>query len=122
MNDNVEHIHTHKPWYQMRIVLFVSASISVAFFLVVISMTLYASSGAAQLDLSRPGYTAVQSKLDQTESFEDFPVTGSVNTKVVDDFQKLFQQQIKSVNSTDAFSSSALEPQSLGIDAPDTDE
>ena len=122
MSEDSEHNSKHKPWYQMRIVLFVSVSIFVAFVLVVISMALYISSGSAQLDLSRPGYTAVQSKLDQTGSFEGFPVTGSVNKKVIDDFQKLFQQQIKSVNSTDVFSPSSLDEQSLGIDAPSVND
>lgn len=112
-----------QSWYRRQIVLFISGSIVVAFILVVISMALYASSGAAQLDLSRPGYKSVQSQLDQSDdSFESFPATGSVDKKVIDDFQKQYQKQIKSVNSTDAFSPSALDPQSLGIDAPGADQ
>ena len=110
-------------WYRRQIVLFIGTSIVIALILVVVSMALYASSGAAQLDLSRPGYTSVQSQLDQSDdSFESFPSTGAVNKKVIDEFQKQYQKQIKSVNSTDAFSPSPLDPQSLGIDAPGSDQ
>lgn len=111
------------PWYKRQIVLFIGGSIVIAIILVVISMALYASSGAAQLDLSRPGYTSVQSQLDQSDgSFESFPATGSVDKKVIDEFQKQYQKQIKPVNGTDAFNASALDPQSLGIDAPGADQ
>jgi hypothetical protein len=112
----------HTPWYRLRIVLFIGSSIVIAFCLVVVSMALYSSSGTAQLDLSRPGYTAVQSQVDQSDSFEGFPATGPVNKSVIDDFQKTYQKQIKSVNSVDAFSPSALDAQSLGIDAPSADD
>ena len=117
-------IATAKPraWYRQKVVLFVSGSILIAIVLVMVSLALYASSGAAQLDLSRPGYKSVQSKIDQTRSFESFPASGPVNRKVMEDFEKSFERQIKSVDSTDAFSPDALEDQSLGIDAPPAGE
>lgn len=112
----------HVSWYRQKVVLFITGSIIVALLLVIVSMALYASSGAAQLDLSRPGYKSVQSQLDQSENFEGYPASGPVNKQVIEDFNKTYQKQTRSVDNTEVFSGSALDAQSLGIDAPSADE
>lgn len=108
----------NKAWYRTRLALFIGGSILIAFLLVLVSMALYVSSGAAQLDLSRPGYKSVQSKVDPNETFKSFPSTGSVDSKTIEQFQKLFDEQVKQVRSVDAFNPGVLEDQALGIDAP----
>jgi hypothetical protein len=108
----------HIPWYRQQIVQFVAGSIIIAILLVFVAMALYASSGAAQLDLSRPGYKSVQNKVDQSGSFESFSATGTVDKNTLDQFQKIYDKQTKQVDNSDAFSSSALDDQALGIDAP----
>lgn len=111
------------PWYRHSIVAFVGVSIVIALILVSISMALYASSGAAQLDLSRPGYKSVQSKVDQSSgTFESFSADGQVNKRIVEDFEAMYKRQTKSVDGTNALSSSALDDQALGIEAPSADE
>ncbi len=117
-----DHVAVHSVWYRHKVVLLVSGSIMVALLLVMVSLALYASSGTAQLDLSRPGFKSVQSQLDKSDSFEGFSADGPVNKQVIDDFERLYQKQKKTVDSTDVFSGSALEPQALGIDAPGADE
>ena len=79
MNET-EHEIVHVPWRKNQLVVFVSGSIVVALILVVVSMALYASSGAAQLDLSRPGYQSVQDKVDRTDTFQSFSANGPVNS------------------------------------------
>jgi hypothetical protein len=125
MSEEPTHEHAVKviPWYRHSIVVFVSGSIVIALLLVTISMALYASSGAAQLDLSRPGYKSVQSKVDQSSGrFESFSSDGQVNKKVVEEFETMYKKQTKSVDSANTLSSSALDDQALGIDAPGADE
>lgn len=111
-----------QPWYRTRLVLFVSGSIVIAVILVLISMALYISSGAAQLDLSRPGYQSVQSKVDPNDSFKSFPATGKVDVATIEQFQKLLKEQVKQVTSVDAFNPEVLESQALGIDAPSAEQ
>ena len=118
--------HDHAPleklaWYRQRVVLFVAGSIGIAFLMVVIAMALYDSSGAAKLDLSRPGNQSIQDKLHEVESFESFPADGTVDKKTLDQFRALYDKQTKQVNSEDAFSGSAFTDQALGIDASDDD-
>lgn len=107
-----------KHWYRHELILFIGGSVVVAFLLVLVSMAIYASSGAAQLDLSRPGYKSVQSQLDQSDTFQAFSADGTVNKNDLDQFQRLYQKQVKSVNDSDVYTNSALDDQALGIDAP----
>lgn len=117
-----DHKVIKKSWYQAKLVLFVGGSICVAICLVLISMALYASSGAAQLDLSRPGYQSVQGKIEQTDNFKSFPATGNVDKKTIEQFQKLYEEQVRQVTAVDAFNAEVLGDQALGIDAPAGDQ
>ena len=120
MTEETEH-SAALPAYRRNIALFISCSVLIAFLLVLISMALYNSSGAAQLDLSRPGYKSVQDQVNRTDNFESFPATGPVTTTILEQFLKLFDRQVRPVSTTDAFSPAALDDQALGIDAPTAD-
>lgn len=124
MSEHIEHTEAHEDvatHYRRDMALFIGGSVVIAFMLVLVSMALYNSSGAAQLDLSRPGYKSVQGQVSRTDTFESFPATGEVTNSVLDQFTKLFDRQIKPVDNTDAFSPAALEDQALSIDAPTAD-
>lgn len=109
-------------WYRHQLLFFIGGSIIVALLLVLIAMALYASSGAAQLDLSRPGYKSVQGQLDQTDSFVSFPADGSVTTDTLDKFLELYNKQVRPVDNNNVFSPNALSEQILGIDDPSADQ
>jgi hypothetical protein len=109
-----------KPWYRQQLILFIFGSIVIALMLVALSLAMYASSGAAQLDLSRPGYKSVQNEVDQSDSFQSFPADGPVSKNALDQFQKLYDKQTKLVQG-EAYNSSALDDSLLGIDAPTVD-
>ncbi len=121
MDNNIHESHDDSfvkvPWYRQRLLVLVAGSITIALALVSVALALYASGGTAQLDISRPGYQSVQDKV-QPASFESFPATGDVDEEIIDEFLDLYDKQTKRVNSTDAFSKSALTDNALGIDAP----
>lgn len=108
--------------HKNRLVIFVAASVALALVLVVISMVLYVSSGAIQLDASRPGVKSVTDQVDQTDSFKGFPATGTIDKKTLDQFRKLYDEQVKSVTTSDAFNAGVLSDEALEIDAPGADE
>ena len=121
-----EHDHTavvrpSTPWYRVRVVVFVGSSIIIAVILVMVSMALYASSGAAQLDLSRPGYQAVQNQVEQADRFKSFPASGTVDDKTIEQFKKLYEEQVRQVTAVDAFNPDVLGEQALGIGSPTTE-
>lgn len=86
--------------------------------LVEISMLMYHSSGAAQLDLSRPGYVDVRDKAVKNDAdFRTYTASGEVNQKTISEFKELFIKQATKVKSIDAFGGDPLSPESLGINA-----
>lgn len=117
-----EHVE-RTQWDRRRpLVVFIGGSIIIAIMLVLVSMALYVSSGAAQLDLSRPGYKSVQDQVNRSDTFQSFPATGPVTNDTIEDFLKLYIRQTKSVSASDAFNPEALSEQALAIDAPANDE
>lgn len=120
---NEEHIvdhetERHPTAHRRQLLTFICGSIVIAMCLVMVSMALYASSGAAQLDLSRPGYKSVQDKVYQSDTFESFPASGGVDNGTLDQFLKLYKKQVKPVDNSDVFSPNTLDDQALGIDDP----
>jgi hypothetical protein len=102
-----------------RFLLLVAMTVAIAFVLTVISMTLYKNSGALQLDLSRPGYQAVTSQAESTDSnFPTYANTGTINTKSAAEFKALYDKQAQEVKVVDAFAGDPLNPDSLEISAP----
>lgn len=116
LHHSEDHENAHHP--RRNIVYFIIGSVLVAFALVLVSMSLYISSGAAQLDLSRPGYKAVQNEVEPSDTFVSFPASGEVDNTVIEQFLKLFRKQVKPVDNTDVFSPAALDEQALGLDSP----
>jgi len=106
-------------WDQHRFLILIGLAITVALVLVIISMTLYSSSGAIQLDLSRPGYKTVSSQATSDESgFVDYPTSGKLNAKSINDFKSLYDIQAAKAKAIDAFGGDPLNPDTLGISAP----
>jgi uncharacterized protein YpmS len=105
-------------WGKHSFLLLIGISITIALVLVVISMELYASSGAAQLDLSRPGYSAVTSQAVTTDrDFENYPSVGQLNTASISEFKMLYDKQATKAKAVDAFSGDPLDPVVLEISA-----
>lgn len=101
-----------------RFLLFIALSLIVSGFLVVVSMFMYNSSGAAQLDLSRPGYVDVRSRAVNSDSdFQNYSSTGNINQDSINEFKAIFDQQAQKIKVVDAFSGDPLNPDSLGIGA-----
>jgi hypothetical protein len=101
-------------WQQHKFFLLVGITIIVAISLVTVSLMIYNMSGAAQLDLSRPGYKAVASQAQTDQSaFANYAATGPVNSKTIEEFQKLYDAQAKAVTSVDAFGGDPLNANTL---------
>lgn len=106
-------------WGKHRFLLLIGSSIVIALILVIISMEMYANSGAAQLDLSRPGYRSVSSQAVKSDSsFEDYSDSGPINQDTINTFKTLFDKQSQKAKAVDAFSGDPLNPTALEISAP----
>ncbi len=62
--------------------------------LVYISLQLYNDSGAAQLDLSRPGYQSIRDQVDHSDDdLPNYNSSGSINATTINQFETLYDQQ-----------------------------
>jgi len=110
-------------WGQHRFLLLIAIAIALASILVGFSMALYASSGAAQLDLSRPGYRAISDQvINSNKDFENYPTSGQLTDDAINDFRSLYEKQSTKAKAVDAFNGDPLNPDVLEISAPPATE
>jgi hypothetical protein len=101
--------------------LFITLSIIVASVIVVISMAMYNGSGAAQLDLSRPGYKSVRSQAGKDNGdFQTFSTSGSISKDVISGFKATYTKQAEKIKAVNAFGGDPLNSDALGISASST--
>ena len=97
-----------------RLPLVIVAVIVITLIMTAISMSLYISSGAASLDLSRPGYAPVRDQV-QSQPTTNFDENGPMNQTVLDDFRKLFDSERTALNSLPPFQDVSLDDASLKL-------
>lgn len=110
--------HSLDRWARHRFMALVALTITIALFLVSVALALYASSGAAQLDLSRPGYQSVREQGGKTTAFDGFPASGALTKESIDEFRKLYEKQAEKATNVDSFSGGAMSEQTLSLDMP----
>lgn len=96
-----------------RIIILVSGAIIVSLGLVALSLYLYNTSGAAQLDLSRPGYKSISKQVKSTDDSNKFSDKGSVDKTTVEQFKQLFDTEASKVRNGNSFSSDVLSLKNL---------
>lgn len=102
-------------WEKHRFLALVAGVILIALFLVSVALSLYNSSGAAQLDLSRPGYKDVRDLAKRDTTSKSFPASGTLDKEALDLFSKLYGEQSSKVTSSATFDESALSAESLQL-------
>lgn len=105
-------------WQQHKFMVLVGLTIAIALILVSISLNLYKSSGAAQLDLSRPGYESARSEASQTSDFTGYPSSGPLDKDALDSFRALYDERLKEATAVDSFGGDVMSDATLDIDAP----
>lgn len=105
-------------WERHRLSLLLIITVSIAIVLTTISVTIYQSSGAAQLDLSRPGYRSVSSQVDKDDTIDVYSATGEVNKHTIKQFIELYDKQAAKAKAVDAFNGDPLNPEVLEFGAP----
>lgn len=102
-------------WQQHRFLVMIAGAITAACFLVSVALGLYNSSGAAQVDLSRPGYEAIRTQASQDQSSKSFDATGTLDKATFKSFQDLYDARAAKVVDVDSFDAAALSEDSLQL-------
>ena len=105
-------------WDRHRLSLLLIITVSIAIVMTVISVVIYNSTGAAQLDLSRPGYRSVSDKVIREDAIDPYSSSGPVNKEVIKEFMRLYDQQADKAKKVDAFNGDPLNPEVLVFGTP----
>jgi hypothetical protein len=111
--------HQHSTFEQVkdhRFVIMIFGSIVIALILVAIALGLYVSSGAYQLDLSRPSDVSLREKVQEDNTFRGFTSSGPLDNEAIDSFETMYNEKLDDVEAASSFNSHALSPEGLGID------
>lgn len=105
-------------WQQHKFMVLVGITIVISLALVSASLRLYKTSGAAQLDLSRPEYESVRKQASHADDFNGFPSSGPLDAEAFGTFRSLYDDQMKKATAVDSFGGEVMSDSALGIDAP----
>lgn len=108
-------------WDRHRLSLLLIITIVIALCLTVVSVVIYNVSGAAQLDLSRPGYRSVSDQIDKDSTVDEFSATGTVDKATIEEFIKLYDTQAARAKAVDAFNGDPLNPEVLEFGTPSSE-
>lgn len=90
---------------QHKLLAAITGAVVIALALTAISISLYYSTGAEVLDLSRPGYESVRQAVNQAPHDDaSFSGDGPVDTQVIKQFNNLYQTNRHDLKSIDNFS------------------
>lgn len=105
-------------WDRHRLSLLLIVTVLIALTLTIVSVAIYNSSGAAQLDLSRPGYRSVSSQVEKTDTIDTYSAIGDVNKDTIEEFMDLYDTQATKAKAVDAFNGDPLNPEILEFGTP----
>lgn len=103
-------------WQRNKFTALIAGVVVVSLTLVAIAINIYNSDGAAQLDMSRPGYSSVRSKvIKEDEDRVAYPSTGAFDQKSFDDFEKRYKKYADAVHAINGFDPSAVDNDSINL-------
>ena len=86
-----------------KFLVMVGGTIVISLVLVSAALTLYATSGTEQLDLSRPGYQGISKQAVSKQDFDSFSSEGPLNKQVAKQFENTYDVQVKKLTTVQAF-------------------
>lgn len=105
-----------------RMFALVTVVIVIAIGMATAGVVLYNVSGTAQLDLSRPGFEGVATRIDEDlEDFETFSADGEINSDILEEFREMMEEQVDNARAYDAFGGDPLNPDAIGVGDPAED-
>lgn len=111
-----EHYRAVEQIRQHQFTAFLVVVIAISMFLVYISLSLYHSSGAYPLDLSRPGLDEARKEASkENQVFEGFSADGPIDAKSLREFDTLYTKEMDDATAINAFGGDPLSDKSLHI-------
>ena len=109
----VDQIHNR---YKLPLALFGVVLISLA--LTITSVSIYTTSGASQIDLSRPGFEQERVEVRQNEPARTYDTTSPITQTSIDEFLTEYDKRASDLGQYGSFSGPALDDASLQLIEP----
>lgn len=99
-----------------RLPVMVVGALIIAAIMTSLSLSLYVSSGASKLDLSRPGFESTRQEVtvDEREN-ETFDPTGPLDDYAINDFRRLYDKQRQEIDDLGDFNGDLLSDETLNL-------
>ena len=122
--DTEQELSRWKAWaLRHQLTLLIIGTIVVTIIFTGVGLNMYHTSGAAQLDLSRPGYERAREIVREDDAiFEEYPATGTLDRESFLQFKQLLEKHRDNMNTIDAFGGDPMALDALGIDEPVLEE
>jgi hypothetical protein len=98
-----------------RFAIMIAGAVILTIILTSISITIYISSGAINIDLSRPGYESVREETTIEESEPPFDATGPIDKTVADDLNRRLEKIQAHLLEMNSFSGETLSDEALDL-------
>jgi hypothetical protein len=105
-------------WDRHRLSLLLILTFILEIIMTTISVIIYNSSGAAQLDLSRPGYLSVSDQVERDDTIDEYSASGPINKDTIQEFITLYDEQAEKAKGVNAFNGDPLNPEVLVFGSP----
>lgn len=94
--------------HKNKLYLLICGVIAISLLLVGIAMGVYNSSGAAQLDLSGPGFKDVQRGVQEEKDSVSYPANGEFDKASFDSFKKMYDERVHAINAINGYDPAAV--------------
>ncbi len=103
-----------------QMLTFIIGAVLIAIVMTGVSLWLYRSSGAAKLDLSRPGYEKARTEVeDDNSGTKPFSPTGELNSEAIKDFRNRYGSIRDKLDKTNNYDESDVRDDNLGLNPND---
>lgn len=102
-------------WQHSKLYVLLVGVIFVSLILVTVAMNIYNSSGASQIDMSRPGFSSVQKAVKDDNNTTSFPASGQFDQQSFKDFYKMYDERVKALESINAYNPAAVQDDAYNL-------
>lgn len=105
---------------EYKLGLAIAGAIAISLFLTAMSLVLYAITGTASLDLSRPGYESAREQIKKSanDAGDTFSATGELHKSDLDVYLKNYKKKQLELKGYDAFDPNVVSDAQLNLDEP----
>lgn len=98
-----------------KFALMITMAVTIAVALSGISVYVYVSTGAINIDLSRPGYEKNREETAYDEEDTPFSSSGPINEEAINDFNQRLEKIQNELGEMNNFSTDAMSDEALGL-------